>query len=339
MDPRQALVTSGVCVVSGASAGVGRALAIELGAAGARVALLARNERRLRSAVADVEHAGGDARYYVVDVTDANAVEGAAERVERDFGRPITVWVNNAMVTVLSPVQQMRPEEYHQVIRVNFLGTVHGTLSALRRMRPRRNGHIINIGSALAYRAIPLQSAYCASKHAIRAFTDSLRCELIAEDSPILLTMPQLPAMNTPQFQWCRTRLAKQPQPVPPIYDPCLVARAIARGVGKRQREPYLGFSTVKAIFGNKLSPGLLDRYLAATGFSGQQSARALPSDHGDNLFQSDERTVGVHGPFTDRVHRRSPQMWLTSRLRTPALPAAAVTAFALIVLVWQWLN
>ncbi len=337
MNQRKELIEAGVCVVAGAPPGVGRALAVELGRAGGLVALLARNPRRLQAAVEEVAQTGGTARAYPVDVSDALAVEHTAERIEHEFGEPITVWINNAMVTVLSPVHQMQPEEYLQVMRVNFLGTVHGTLSALRRMRPRRRGHIINIGSALAYRAIPLQSAYCASKHAVRAFTDSLRSELLAEKSPVLLTMPQLPAMNTPQFQWCRTRLPKQPQPVPPIYDPWIVARAITQSLGSRRRELYLGFSTLKAIFGNKLMPGLVDRYLAATGFSGQQSEDPLPEDRSDNLFSTRDLPVGVSGPFVQQERRRSLQMWLTSRLRLPVTPTAALTALALSALVWRW--
>jgi short-subunit dehydrogenase len=255
-----------VAVVTGASSGVGRAVARALGERGYLVGLLARGVEALQATAREVEARGGAAIVLPVDVSDAEAVARAADRVAA-AGGAIDVWINNAMVSVFSPVVEMSPDEYRRMIEVNYLGYVHGTLAALRHMRPRNAGHIIQIGSALAYRSIPLQSAYCASKAAIRAFTDSLRCELVHERSRIRVSALHLPAINTPQFAVVRNRLPYHPQPVPPIYQPEIVARAVLSLLGRPRREMWLGWSTVKAIVAQTLVPRLADRYLGRTGY------------------------------------------------------------------------
>ncbi|HKV47367.1 MAG TPA: SDR family oxidoreductase, partial [Candidatus Acidoferrales bacterium] len=252
-------------VVTGASAGLGRAIAKEFGKRGAQVALLARGKQGLDAAAEEITTAGGKALPIPTDVSDAAAVEAAAEKAEQQFG-PVDVWVNNAMVSVFSPVKEMKPEEYKRATDVTYLGVVYGTLSALRRMLPRDRGTIVQVGSALAYRSIPLQSAYCGAKHAIVGFTDSLRCELIHDRSRIRVTMVHMPAMNTPQFSWVKSRLTHKPQPVPPIYEPEVGARAVYWAAHHDRREIYVGAPTVGAIVGNKIAPGALDRYLGRTG-------------------------------------------------------------------------
>src|SRR5690554_2677420 len=242
-----------IVVVTGASAGVGRATAVEFARQGATVALLARGKAGLEGARAEVEAAGGKAWVQTLDVADADAVDAAAERIEAELG-PIDIWVNNAMVTVLSPISQMTAEEFRRVTEVTYLGTVHGTLAALRHMRPRNRGVIVQVGSALAYRAIPLQSAYCAAKFACRGFTDSLRVELQHDDSAVHVTSVHLAAFNTPQFDWARNRMPRRPQPVPPVFQPELAARAIVWASQQKRREVNVGFPAVKTIWGNKFA-------------------------------------------------------------------------------------
>ncbi|HEV2764676.1 MAG TPA: SDR family oxidoreductase, partial [Pyrinomonadaceae bacterium] len=260
-----------VVVVTGASAGVGRAVARAFAREGACVGLLARGPDGLEAARREVEELGGRALVLPLDVAEAEAVERAAEAVEREFG-PIDVWVNNAMVSVFSPVREMRPEEYKRVTEVTYLGYVYGTLAALKRMLPRDRGVIVQVGSALAYRGIPLQSAYCAAKHAIQGFVDSLRCELIHDGSNVRVTMVQLPAMNTPQFSWVKSRLPNRPQPVPPIYQPEVGAEAVLFAARNDRREMYVGYPTVEAIVGDKVAPAFADKYLAKNAYDAQQT-------------------------------------------------------------------
>src|SRR5438105_11498083 len=255
-----------VVVITGASAGVGRATVREFARHGAHIGLVARGRDGLEGARREVEEAGGRALVLPTDVADADAVETAAETVERELGA-IDVWVNNAMASVFSPVKAMRADEFRRVTEVTYLGCVHGTLSALRRMQPRDRGTIVQVGSALAYRSIPLQSAYCAAKHAIVGFTDSLRCELRHDGSRVHLTVVHLPALNTPQFDWVRSRLPRRAQPVPPIYQPEVAARAIWWAAHHRRREVHVAFPTVLAIQAEKIAPGVLDRYLGRTGY------------------------------------------------------------------------
>ncbi|HVH12005.1 MAG TPA: SDR family oxidoreductase, partial [Longimicrobium sp.] len=246
-----------VAVVTGASAGVGRATVRALAGRGAWIGLIARGRDGLEATRREVEALGGRALVLPADVSDSDAVEAAAEHVERELG-PIDVWINNAMVSVFSPVKQMTAADYRRVIEVTYLGYVHGTLAALRRMLPRDRGAIVQVGSALAYRGIPLQSAYCAAKHAIQGFCDSLRCELLHDGSRVTVTMAQMPALNTPQFRWEKSRLDHEAQPVPPIYQPEVAARAILHAIDHRPREMWVGWPTVKAMVGNRLAPGLL---------------------------------------------------------------------------------
>lgn len=299
---------SEVVVVTGASAGVGRAVARAFGNRGASVGLLARGRDGLDQARREIEAAGGRALVLPTDVADPEQVEAAAEAVERQFG-PIGVWVNNAMVSVFSPVKQMRPEEYRRVTEVTYLGTVHGTLAALKRMLPRDRGTIVQVGSALAYRSIPLQSAYCASKAAIRGFTDSLRCELRHDRSYVQLTMVQMPALNTPQFDWVKSRLPRKPQPVPPIYQPEVAAEAVVFAAHNPRRELWVGASTIKAILSGKLAPTVGDWVLAREGYSGQQTAEPEDPDRVDNLWEPVPGDHGAHGRFDDRARARSVEL------------------------------
>ena len=292
-----------VVVITGASAGVGRAAARAFAKEGARIGLLARGEAGLEAAKRDVEDLGGEALVLLVDMADSRAVEAAAEAVEARFGS-IDVWVNNAMTSVFSPISEMSADEFRRVTEVTYLGTVNGTLSALRRMRARGRGVIVQVGSALAYRSIPLQGAYCAAKHAIKGFTESLWCELLHDDSPIHVTMVQLPALNTPQFNWVKSRLPKKAQPVPPIFQPEVAAQAILWASRHRRREVWVGFSTWKAIIGERVAPRTLDRYLAKRGYSSQQYDGAVAPDRPSNLWEAvDAREdFGAHGDFDDRA-------------------------------------
>jgi NAD(P)-dependent dehydrogenase (short-subunit alcohol dehydrogenase family) len=298
-------------VVTGASAGLGRAIVQEFGKHGANVVLLARGKVGLEAAKRDVEELGGRAMAIPTDVSDADAVENAAQEAEREFGA-IDIWINNAMVSVFSPVKEMKAEEFKRVTEVTYLGVVHGTLAALKRMLPRDRGAIVQIGSALAYRSIPLQSAYCAAKHAIAGFTDSLRCELIHDRSRVKLCMVQMPALNTPQFGWVKSRLENKAQPVPPIFEPEVGARAVYWAAHHHRREVFVGGSTVEAIVGNKLAPGMLDRYLGRTGYKSQQTSEPEDPDRRDNLWEpvDAQGDFGAHGTFDTRAKKSSAQVW-----------------------------
>jgi NAD(P)-dependent dehydrogenase (short-subunit alcohol dehydrogenase family) len=322
---------SEVVVITGASAGVGRATVVEFARHGARIGLLARGRDGLEAARRDAEAAGGEGLVLPLDVSDADAVEQAAARVEETFG-PIDVWVNNAMVSVFSPVAAMTPAEFRRVTEVTYLGYVYGTLAALKRMRPRDRGTIVQVGSALAYRGIPLQAAYCGAKHAIQGFMDSLRTELLHEDSGVHVTMVQMPALNTPQFSWVKSRLPRQPQPVPPIYQPEVAARAIYWAAHHRRREVQVGFPTVVAIAGNKAVPGVADHYLARTGFDAQQTGEPADADRPDNLWAPLPGDHGAHGAFDARASDRAPQLWLTThRAWVGAGVALLAGAYALV--------
>lgn len=289
-------------VVTGASAGLGRAIAHEFAKERARVGLLSRDQAALDVTAAEVEQLGGQAAVYAADVSDDGAIEAAASSFEERLG-PIDVWVNNAMVSVFSPIKEMEAKEYRRVTEVNYLGYVNGTLSALRRMLPRNRGRIIQVGSALAVRSIPLQSAYCATKHAIVGFTDSLRCELYHDKSNVKVTVIHMPAMNTPQFTWVKSRLPNMPQPVPPIYEPEVGARMVVHDarVTSPRREYWVGGSTVKAILGQKVVPGLLDKYLGKNGYESQQQDIEDSPDRPHNLWQPVSTDLGAHGPFDKR--------------------------------------
>ncbi len=310
-----------VVVITGASAGVGRAAACAFAQRGCRIGLLARGHEGLEAARREVEERGGAALAIPTDVADFAQVEKAAEQVERTLG-PIDVWVNNAMTTVFAPVWEISPEEFRRVTEVTYLGYVHGTMAALKRMRPRKRGTIVQVGSALAYRSIPLQSAYCGAKSAVRGFTDALRCELGHEGSRIHLTMVQMPALNTPQFTWCKSRLPRKGQPVPPIFEPEVAAQAIVWAATHRRRELNVGLSTTIAVWGNKFFPGLGDLYLGKTGFASQQHDGREDSQRVDNLWRpvDDEQDRGARGPFGARAHERSHQLWLVTRPGHPAI-------------------
>jgi NAD(P)-dependent dehydrogenase (short-subunit alcohol dehydrogenase family) len=303
-----------VVVITGASAGVGRAAARAFADRGAAVALLARGEHGLGAAAREIESRGGISLVVPTDVADQDAVESAANRVQRDLG-PIDVWVNNAMVSVFAPFKNISADDYRRVTEVTYLGCVHGTMSALRRMLPRDSGVIVQVGSALAYRAIPLQSAYCGAKHAIEGFTESLRCELEHDKSKVRLTMVQLPALNTPQFHWVKTTLTRHPQPVPPIFQPEVAADAIVWAAEHPRREYWVGWATARAIVANRLVPGLLDRYLARRGFDSQQADRPIEADRQDNLYEPVTGDFGARGEFDDQAKKAS-LLWRLTRRR-----------------------
>lgn len=326
-----------VVLVTGASGGIGRAVARAYGARGAQVGLLARGEAGLAGAARDVRNAGGQALVVPADVTHYEAVEAAAQQVEDAFG-PIDIWVNVAFTSVFAQATEIEPAEFKRVMEVNYLGYVYATKVALNRMLPRDQGTIVQVGSALAYRGIPLQSAYCASKHAIQGFHDSLRCELLHRGTKVRATHVLMPAVNTPQFDWVRSRLPKPAQPVPPIYQPEVAARAVLHaGDHPRRREYWVGASTVGTLIANALAPGLLDRYLARTGFAAQQSDRPGEPDRVGNLVSPEDGTDGwdhgAHGAFDERSRSTSPQLWASQHhglLGTAALTllgtAAALT-------------
>ena len=322
-------VKNEVVVITGASAGVGRATAHEFAKHGAKIALLARGREALGRAKRECERLGGRALVIPADVSDAAAVEAAAEQVERDWG-PIDVWVNDAMVSVFSPVKQMTPEEYKRVTDVTYLGFVYGTLAALKRMLPRDRGAIVQVGSALAYRSIPLQSAYCGAKHAMVGFTDSLRCELHHDGSNVQVTVVHMPALNTPQFRWVRSRLPRKPQPVPPIYQPEVAARAIYAAAHSNRREVFVGAPTVLAIEGQKFVPGLLDRYLGQTGYDSQQTPEPADPQRRDNLYQPLPDLADTHGDFDRRASDTSWQLWADLHRGWLAALAAIVTGAAI---------
>lgn len=317
-------------VVTGASAGLGRAIALEFGKRGCNVVLLARGEKGLEGAAAEVESVGGHAHIIPTDVADAEAVERAAEEAERRFG-PIDIWINNAMVTVLAPAKEMKPEEYKRATEVTYLGVVYGTLAALRRMLPRDRGTIVQVGSAMAYRSIPLQSAYCGAKHAILGFTDSLRCELLHDKSNVRLTMVQMPAMNTTQFSWVRNKMSHKPQPVPPIFAPEVGARAVYWAAHHNRRQLYVGTSSVGAIVGNKIAPALLDKYLAKSGYKSQQTGQREDPTRPDNLFTPVDggEDRGAHGEFDSRSYGHSVQLWADLHRRSLGIGAGVAAAVA----------
>ena len=258
-----------------------------------------------------------------MDVADPTQVESATSRIEEELG-PIDVWVNNAMVSVFMPFSQMTSDDFRRVTEVTYLGCVYGTMSALRRMLPRNRGVIVQVGSALAYRGIPLQSAYCGAKHAIQGFTESVRCELLHERSSVHITMVQLPALNTPQFGWVKTNFDNHPQPVPPIYQPELAAEAVVWAAGNRRREVNVGETTTATLLADKLIPGILDRYLGKTGFDSQRTDRPIETDRPHNLWEPIPGDHGVHGDFDERAHERSPQWWLSTHRRWALLVAGA---------------
>jgi NAD(P)-dependent dehydrogenase (short-subunit alcohol dehydrogenase family) len=324
-----------IVVVTGASAGVGRATALAFAKRGAKVALIARGQEGLESARREIELGGGQALTIAADVADAEAVEAAAEKVEAELG-PIDIWVNNAMVTIFAPVHDIDPEEFKRVTEVIYLGSVYGTMAALRRMRSRGRhgrGMIVQVSSALAYRSVPLQAAYCGSKHALVGFIDSLRSELDHEHSDIRLTSVQMPALNTPQFGWARNKMPNRPQPVPPIFQPEVAARAIVYAASHNRRDLPVGAPTWKAEWGQKFFPGLLDRYLGRTAYKGQQTAEPDNHDRPDNLFDPVAGDPGTHGAFDDRASARSQALWVEEN-RAPIL-GAAVLAGALAAIGW----
>ena len=323
-----------VVVVTGASGGIGRAVVRELAARGDRLALLARGEAGLSAAAREVAEYGTEALVIPVDVADAEAVDEAAEQVERRLG-PIDVWVNVAFTSIFARFTEIEAEEYRRVTEVTYLGYVYGTMAALQRMRLRDRGTIVHVGSALAYRGVPLQTAYCGAKHAIQGFHESLRSELLHDGSKIQVTMVQLPAVNTPQFAWVRSRLPERAQPVPPIYQPEVAARAIVHAIDHpRRREWWVGGSTVGTLLANAVVPGLLDRYLARTGFDDQQTGEPEENGRPDNLFDPlDGRSghdFGAHGTFDDQAKDRSTQQWLSHHagpLAAGLLAAGVLTA------------
>jgi NAD(P)-dependent dehydrogenase (short-subunit alcohol dehydrogenase family) len=316
-------------VITGASSGIGRAAVRAFAQDGWNVGLLARGEEGLDAAAAEVREAGRRALAVEVDVADAAAVEGAADWIEQELG-PIDVWVNDAMESVFAPVEEITPDEYRRVTEVNYLGYVHGTLAALKRMKPRDRGVIVQVGSALAYRSIPLQAAYCASKHAIVGFTDSLRCELIHDRSHVRVTAVHMPAVNTPQFDWVRSRLPDRAQPVPPIFEPEVAARAIVHVAKHPRRELFVGGSTLLAVWGQKFLPNVLDWYLGRTGYAAQQTGEPRRRTT-DNLDAPRDAASdhGAHGRFDRRSHAWSPVLELSLH-RTAVLGAAAVGAAGL---------
>jgi short-subunit dehydrogenase len=320
-----------VVVVTGSSAGVGRAIAHAFAKRGAHVGLLARGQEGLDDAAREVESLGGKALAVPTDVADHEQVEAAAQKVEEHFG-PIDVWVNDAMATVFARFLDTKPEEFKRATEVTYLGTVYGTMAALKRMTARDRGKIVQVGSALSYRAIPLQAAYCGAKFGIRGFTNSIRTELLHDKSKVQITMVQLPGVNTTQFNWCRSKLPDHPMPVPPIYQPEIPAEAVYWAAHHHRRELWVGYSTVLAILGNRLAPSFADWYLAKTGFSGQQiSDMPVSAGRPDNLFEPVPGMAATHGMFDDQAKTRSPQLWAAThrRIVAGALAGVAVTGAA----------
>jgi len=320
-----------VVVITGASAGVGRAVARAYGADKARIGLIARGQDGLEATAREIEALGGTALILPTDVADAQAVEAAAQRAEAELG-PIDIWVNCAFAGVLSRFIDMSLEDYRRVTDVTYHGQVHGTMAALKRMMPRNNGSIVLVGSALAYRGIPLQAAYCGAKHAIQGFQDSLRCELIHSGSKVHVSMVQLPGVNTPQFDWIRTNLPKKAKPASPPYQPEIAAKAIQFAARSRRKEVVVGFPSMQAIIGDYLASPLLDRYLAAVGFSGQQDKEPLAPNRRDNLYEPVPGDHGAHGRFDGQARQSSPQLWMTMNRGVLGLAALAVAAGALVL-------
>jgi NAD(P)-dependent dehydrogenase (short-subunit alcohol dehydrogenase family) len=320
-----------IVVVTGASAGIGRAVAVAFGARGATVGLIARGETGLQAAATEVERAGGKAVVLPLDVADHEQVAAAVDRMENEVG-PIDVWVNVAFTSVFAPFDQISPEEFRRATEVTYLGYVYATRAVLPRMKSRDRGVIVHVGSALAYRGIPLQTAYCGAKHATQGFHEALRCELLHEKSNVHVTMVQMPAVNTPQFSWVLSRLPRHPQPVPPIYQPETVARNVLYAADHpRRREYWVGASTAATLAVNAIAPGLLDRYLGRTGFDSQQTSRPHDPDAPANLFEAADgergRDFGMHGIFGRRTISWDPQLWASRH--HGALAASGVAALA----------
>jgi NAD(P)-dependent dehydrogenase (short-subunit alcohol dehydrogenase family) len=325
-----------VVVVTGASGGIGRAVAQAFGARGCSVALLARGTLGLEGAEKDVRAAGGTALALETDVADPQQIGTAADRVENEMG-PIDVWVNVAFTSVFSPFDQIEPDEYKRVTEVSYLGYVYGTMTALKYMKARDRGTIVQVGSALAYRGIPLQTAYCGAKHAIQGFNEALRCELLHDKSNVHVTMVQMPAVNTPQFSWVLSRLPRQAQPVPPIFQPEFAARGVLFAADHPQRREYwVGTSTMATLAANAIAPGLLDRYLGKTGFSAQQTSELQNPDAPENLWSpadgGDGADYGAHGIFDSKSHNDDPQLWLSHHHKTVGLVLASVVGLTLLL-------
>jgi short-subunit dehydrogenase len=317
-----------VVAITGASAGAGRAMASAFARRGYSVGLIAREPTRLEAARDQLVRDGTGAVAVPTDVADPAAVEQAAARIEEELG-PIDVWVNNAMATVFAPFSETEPDEFRRATEVTYLGSVWGTMAALRRMRLRDRGVIVQAGSALAYRGIPLQAAYCGAKHALQGFLESLRTELIHDDSNVRVTMVQLPALNTPQFLWSRAKMPRAPQPVPPIFQPEVAAEAIVWAAENPRRELMVGWPTVKAIVGNAVAPGVADFYLAADGYEAQQTSAPLDGNRAGNLFEPVAGDPGAHGPFDARAKPRSAQLWAARHRRTLGVAGALAVAAA----------
>jgi NAD(P)-dependent dehydrogenase (short-subunit alcohol dehydrogenase family) len=319
---------SEVVVVTGASAGIGRAVAQRFARGGAKLGLIARQRERLEAAASEVEQLGGEALALPLDVADPESVDEAAGRVEERLG-PIDVWINNAMATIFAPTSETTPAEFLRATEVTYLGTVWGTMAALRRMAPRNRGTIVQVGSALAYRGIPLQAPYCGAKHAIQGFTESLRTELIHDRIDVHLTMVQLPAHNTPQFSWSRTKLPRHPQPIPPIFQPEVAAEAIEYAAHHRRRQIYVTWPAVKTIFVDKVAPGLLDHVLGRTGYEDQLLDEPVEPDRPSNLFEPVSGDWAAHGRFDDRARERSALLWANLHREWLGLVIGAGTALA----------
>ena len=319
--------------MTGASGGVGRAVAHEFARHGAAVALLARGERGLREAAREVEELGGRALVLPTDVADHEQVDAAAVAAEEQLG-PIDVWVNDAMSTVFAPFAQTDPDEFARATEVTYLGTVYGTMAALRRMIPRDRGKVVQVGSALSYRAIPLQAAYCGAKFAIRGFTDSIRTELLHSHSAVRITMVQMPGLNTPQFNWCRCKLPRHPKPVPPIYQPQVAAEAVYWAAHHHRRELWVGYSAVQAIVGTMLAPSIADRYLARKGFDSQLvQDMPIEGERAGNLFAPVEREASTRGIFDDLAKSSSPALWTAMHRRQIAGGVGAIAAAAAVAM------
>jgi len=323
---------SRVVVITGASAGIGRATARAFASRGARIGLIARNAEALGAARNEVEARGGEAVVAIADVADAEAVERAAQSVEAAFG-PIDVWINNAMTSVLGPIREITPDEFRRVTEVTYLGVVHGTLAALRRMQPRNEGVIIQVGSTLAYRGIPLQAPYCAAKHAIQGFHDSLLAELLHDGSNIRVCMVNLPAVNTPQFRWIRNHMPRKPKPFGTVFEPEVAARAIVWAAEHGRRELNVGWGTSQAIIANAFVPGLLDRYLARIGYDQQQSDEPEPASRPDNLHAPVPGDTGVHGVFGEQAQSTSPQLLANTHRGAIGAAVAVIGLMALVKL------
>ncbi len=319
-----------IVVITGASAGIGRATARAFAGRGAHIALLARDEERLEATRQEVEQLGGKAIVIVADVADYAQVEAAAERTERELG-PIDIWVNNAMATIIAPFDLVSPDDFQRVTSVTYHGFVWGTMAALKRMRARNRGTIVQVGSALAYRAIPLQAPYCGAKHAIRGFTEAVLTELLHDKSRVHITMVEMPGVNTPQFDWCKTSLTYHPKPMGMHYQPEVAARAVVYAAHARRREVLVGMPSVLTILGQKIAPGLMDRYLARTGVKGQQkTSEPIAQNRPCNLWKPVPGPYAAHGSFDRNARRFSPQLWVTMHRRW--LLAGSCVALALLL-------